>query len=343
MKISYKWLSKYVDLSMSEMELADVLTKAGLEVEEIQKSGNIPDGIVVARIISREKHENSDHLSVCKVDNGSEILQIVCGAPNCDAGNVVPLAMIGTTFQDAEGSFTIKKGKLRGVESFGMMCSAKELGISEDNDGLMILPEDWVLGTPLQNYIESDTIYDCSPTPNRPDWLCHVGVARDVAAITDSALKFNEIREFEVHDSGEWNKLVTVEAPELCPHYTARVIRGIQVKPSPEWLQKALSAVGIRPINNIVDITNYVMMELGQPLHAFDSRLIQDKQIVVRRAADQEKIVALDGKTYELNSDMLVIADTQKPVAIAGVMGGEYSGIQNDTTELILESAYFDP
>ncbi len=343
MKISYKWLSRYVDLHVSPQELADILTKVGLEVEDIQSTHSIPDGVVVAKILSRRKHENSDHLSVCEVDNGSEVLQIVCGAPNCDAGNTVPLAMIGTTFTDAEGSFTIKKSKLRGVESCGMMCSEKELGISEDNSGLMILPADWKRGTPLQQYVESDTVYDCSPTPNRPDWLCHIGVARDVAAATGADLKFTEIKEFEVHDTGEWKNLVTVTAPDLCPHYTARVIRGIRIQPSPEWMQQALKAAGVRPINNVVDITNYVMMELGQPLHAFDSRLLQDKRIIVRRAAAGEHIVALDGKDYELTPEMLVIADHQKPVAIAGVMGGEYSGIRPDTTEVVLESAYFDP
>jgi len=342
MNISYRWLKKYVDICVTPDELANILTRAGLEVESFHSVGKIPNGVVVAKILNRRKHENSDHLSVCDVDNGSEVLQIVCGAPNCDAGNVVPLAMIGTVFTEGEESFTIKKGKLRGVESFGMMCSEKELGISENHDGLMILPSDWKLGTPLGDFFDSDTIYDCSPTPNRPDWLCHVGVARDVAALTGKTWKNPDIPQFTTFDTGEWSNLVSVSAPDLCPHYTARVIRGIQIKPSPEWMQKELSAVGIRPINNVVDITNYVMMELGQPLHAFDSRYVSGKRINVRRGIAGEKMVALDGKSYDLNPDMLVIADAEKPVAIAGVMGGEFSGVQPDTTEVILESAYFD-
>ena len=343
MKISLDWLSKYVELKLTPAALAESLTMAGLEVEETETKGAVPQGVTVAKILSRKKHENSDHLSVCEVDTGNGVIQIVCGAPNCDAGNIVPLAVIGTTFKDGDGEFTIKKGKIRGVESFGMMCSARELGLSEDHDGLMILPETYELGKPLSDYIETDTVYTVEITPNRPDWLCHYGVARDIAALCDVKLDFPEIAKFPERDSGEWANLVTVEAPELCPRYTARVIRGVTVKESPEWLKKCLTAVGIRPINNIVDITNYVMMELGQPLHTFDARNIAQHRIIVRRAAEGEKIVALDGKEYTLTNENLVIADAEKPVAVAGVMGGEYSGIMNDTTEVILESAYFNP
>lgn len=343
MKISLDWLGDYVELNLSPKALADALTMAGLEVEEIETKGEIPEGVIVAKILERAKHDNSDHLSICKVDTGNEVIQIVCGAPNCDAGNIVPLAMIGTVFKDGDGEFKIKKGKIRGVESFGMMCSARELELSGDHEGLMILPENYELGKPLSDYIEKDTVYTVEITPNRPDWLCHWGVARDIAALCETSLKFPAMTEFTANDSGEWNNLVTVEAQDLCPRYTARVIRGVKVAESPEWLKKRLNAVGIRPINNIVDITNFVMMELGQPLHTFDSRQLAGKRIVVRRAADGEKIVALDGKEYKLDNSNLVIADAEKPVAIAGVMGGEYSGIMDDTTEIVLESAYFDP
>ena len=340
MNISYNWLKKYIDLSLTADELPAKLTMAGLEVEGIEKTGSIPEGVVTAKILSRNPHENSDHLSVCQVDKGDEVLQIVCGAPNCDAGNIVPLATIGTTFKDGEGTFTIKKGKLRGVESFGMMCSARELGLSNDHDGLLILPADTKIGVPFGELMDSDVVYDCSVTPNRPDWLSHIGVARDIAALLDTKLVMPEICNA---DAPSVSGLVTVNDPDLCPIYAARIIRGVKVGDSPEWMQKALSAVGIRPISNLVDITNYVMMEMGVPLHAFDIRNLSGEKIIVRRAAEGESIVALDGKKYDLTPENLCICDAEKPVAIAGVMGGEYSGIQPDTTTVVLESAFFDP
>ncbi|MBO5694221.1 MAG: phenylalanine--tRNA ligase subunit beta [Lentisphaeria bacterium] len=340
MNISYNWLKKYIDLSLTADELPAKLTMAGLEVEGIEKTGSIPEGVVTAKILSRNPHENSDHLSVCQVDKGDEVLQIVCGAPNCDAGNIVPLATIGTTFKDGEGTFTIKKGKLRGVESFGMMCSARELGLSNDHDGLLILPADTKIGVPFGELMDSDVVYDCSVTPNRPDWLSHIGVARDIAALLNTKLVMPEICNA---DAPVVPGLVTVNDPDLCPIYAARIIRGVKVGDSPEWMQKALSAVGIRPISNLVDITNYVMMEMGVPLHAFDIRNLSGEKIIVRRAAEDESIVALDGKKYDLTPENLCICDAEKPVAIAGVMGGEYSGIQADTTTVVLESAFFDP
>lgn len=340
MNISYNWLKKYIDLSLTADELPAKLTMAGLEVEGIEKTGSIPEGVVTAKILSRNPHENSDHLSVCQVDKGDEVLQIVCGAPNCDAGNIVPLATIGTTFKDGEGTFTIKKGKLRGVESFGMMCSARELGLSNDHDGLLILPADTKIGVPFGELMDSDVVYDCSVTPNRPDWLSHIGVARDIAVLLDTKLVMPEVCNA---DAPVVSGLVTVNDPELCPIYAARIIRGVKVGDSPEWMQKALAAVGIRPISNLVDITNYVMMEMGVPLHAFDIRNLSGEKIIVRRAAEGESIVALDGKKYDLTPENLCICDAEKPVAIAGVMGGEYSGIQPDTTTVVLESAFFDP
>lgn len=343
MKISYNSLQKYIDLTQTPDELAEIMTLAGLEVEAIEKVGNIPDGVIVAKIISRKKHENSDHLSICEVFTGTETLQIVCGAPNCDAGNIVPLATIGTTFVDGDSSFTIKKSKMRGVESFGMMCSARELGLSEDHNGLMILPGTCELGKPLTDYTKTDTVYEVSITPNRPDWLSYWGIARDLAALTGGSLHFPAPANVQENLTGEWSDLVSVEDPDLCPLYTARVLRNVKVAESPAWLKAALLAVGIRPINNVVDITNFVMMELGEPLHVFDRRFIKGGRIIVRRAKEGESIVALDGKKYDLTTSDLVIADAEKPVAIAGVMGGEYSGVVSDTQDVILESAWFDP
>ena len=343
MKLSLNTLKRYIDITLSPEELADALTMAGLEVEEIETVGKIPEGVIVAKIISRRKHENSDHLSICEVFTGSETLQIVCGAPNCDAGNIVPLATIGTVFQDGEGTFTIKKGKIRGVESFGMMCSARELGLSEDHNGLLLLPGTLEIGKPLQDYTTTDTVYTLEITPNRPDWLSYWGVARDIAALVGGTVKFPAPENVPTSLAGDWGSLVTVEAPDLCPLYTARVIRNVKVGESPAWLKGALSAIGIRPINNIVDITNFVMMELGEPLHVFDMRFLKGERLVIRRAKENETITALDGKKYDLTTNDLVIADTEKPVAIAGVMGGEYSGVVNDTTDVVLESAWFDP
>ena len=344
MKLSLFRLKHYIDVTLSPEELANALTMAGLEVEEIETVGKIPDGVIVAKIISRRKHENSDHLSICEVFTGSETLQIVCGAPNCDTGNIVPLATIGTVFPDGEGgTFTIKKGKIRGVESFGMMCSAKELGLSEDHKGLMLLPGTFELGKPLQDYVPTDTVYTLEITPNRPDWLSYWGVARDIAALVGGSVKFPAPESVPTELAGDWSNLVTVEAPDLCPLYTARVIRNVKVGESPAWLKASLAAVGIRPINNIVDITNFVMMELGEPLHVFDMRFLKGERLVIRRAKENETITALDGKQYSLTEKDLVIADTEKPVAIAGVMGGEYSGVVSDTTDVVLESAWFDP
>ena len=345
MKISLNWLKEYISFDADPRKLADILTMAGLEVEEIAERGNIPEGIVVGKILERAPHPNSDHLSICKVDSGNGILQIVCGAPNCDAGKTVPLALEGTSFPDPEGGkpFVIKPCKLRGVESFGMMCSERELGLSEEHGGLMILPDSLPAGKPFGEVIPKDTIYTVEITPNRPDWLSHWGVARDVGALCGGKRRFPDTSLPAVEGWESWGDLVDVRDRDLCPEYSARIIRGVKVGESPDWLKDRLNAVGIRPINNIVDVTNFVMMELGQPLHAFDTRFLEGKKIVVRRAAEGEKILALDGKEYTLDGNMLVIADTAKPVAIAGVMGGEHSGVVADTQEILLESAYFQP
>ena len=339
MDISRKWLSDYVKLDCDDAYLCDKLTMAGIEVEKIEKNSTVPVGVVTAKILSREAHPGSDHLSVCKVTDGSEELQIVCGAPNCDAGNIVPLAKIGTVFSTDEGEFKIKRSKLRGVESFGMMCSEKELGISENNDGLMIFPADTALGQPLTALYPGDTRIELEITPNRPDCLSMWGVARDVSCLLSTPASLPEIS--IPHCDIVIDDLVTVENQELCPRYIGRVIKNVKVAPSPAWLKERLESVGLRSINNVVDVTNFVMLELGQPLHAFDRATLAGNRVVARNAKAGEKITLLDGRVVELTPDHLVIADAEKTMALAGIMGGENSGVTESTTEILLESAVF--
>ncbi len=344
MKTSLKWLSNYVDFTAGCKELAERLTLAGLEVEGIDQIGAIPQGVVVARILSRDPHPDADRLSVCRVEYGAaEPVQIVCGAPNCDAGNVVPLATVGTDFGNG---FVIKKAKLRGVASSGMLCSRDELGMGGDHSGLFELPENAPVGTPLGDFLDdADWVVDWEVTPNRPDWLSHIGIAREIAAVYDRVDSFklpetplNPVGDSHINDLAA----VHVEAVDLCPRYTARVIRNVKIGPSPQWMQSALQAVGLRPINNVVDITNYVLMECGQPLHAFDYDLLAGHQIIVRRAADKEILKTLDGAEHKLSRDHLVIADADKGVALAGIMGGGNSEISEQTTTVLLESAAFN-
>ena len=340
MDISRKWLSDYVKLDCDDAYLCNKLTMAGIEVEKVEKNSTIPEGVVTARILSREPHPGSDHLSVCKVTDGKEELQIVCGAPNCDAGAIVPLAKIGTVFHTAEGDFKIKRSKLRGVESCGMMCSEEELGISDNNDGLMILPEDTGLGKPMIDLFPGDTRIELEITPNRPDCLSMWGVARDVSCLLSTPAELPEIS-IPACDT-EIPGLVTVENSKLCPRYIGRVIKNVKVAPSPEWLKERLESVGLRAINNVVDVTNFVMLELGQPLHAFDRATLAGNRVVARNARAGEKITLLDGKELELTENQFVIAEAEKPMALAGIMGGENSGVTENTTEILLESAVFN-
>ena len=339
MDISRKWLSDYVKLDCDDAYLCDKLTMAGIEVEKVEKNSTVPEGVVTAKILSREVHPGSDHLSVCKVTDGTEELQIVCGAPNCDAGNIVPLAKIGTVFHTDEGEFKIKRSKLRGVESCGMMCSEQELGISDANDGLMILPADTELGVPLTRLYPGDTRIELEITPNRPDCLSMWGVARDVSCLLSTPAVLPEVSipacDTQIPD------LVSVENLELCPRYIGRVIKNVKVGASPDWLKERLESVGLRSINNVVDVTNFVMLELGQPLHAFDRATLAGNRVIARNARAGEKIVLLDGKEVELTPEHLVIADAEKPMALAGIMGGENSGVTDNTTEVLLESAVF--
>ena len=342
MNVSLNWLNDHIDVhDYSIEELDELLTFAGVEVEKIEHKGLDSELIVVAQVQSSDKHPNADKLSVCQVDDGSgEPRQIVCGAKNYEVGDKVPLALPGTVMP---GGFKIKKGKLRGVESLGMMCSARELGLSDDHEGLMILPEDAPVGAPLKELVKPDTVIEVEVTPNRPDWLSHLGVARELSALSGKPLKGkSHHRDLKSPVRPAAAEEVKIKDYDGCPVYTARIIRGIKVGPSPDWLKEKLNAIGLRPINNIVDITNYVLMEMGQPLHAFDMAKLSGG-ITVRRAADGEEFLALDGETYSLDSGDLVIADQQRAVAIGGVMGGEESGVTETTVDVLLESAYFDP
>ena len=342
MQVSLSWLSTHIDLSSYTVpQLSDLLTFAGVEVEGIEERGVSTDKVVVAQIQSFVQHPNADKLSVCQVDDGSGTArQIVCGAKNFKEGDKVPLALPGAVLP---GGFAIKEGKLRGVDSMGMMCSGKELGLGEDHSGLLIMSADAVVGTPFNKIHPADVLFDLEITPNRPDLLSHLGLARELAALTGLPLKG------ERHHANASTKTkkaaeeqIVIKAAEACPLYTARLIKGVKVGPSPEWLRVRLESIGLRPINSIVDITNYVMMEMGQSLHCFDLDKLSGG-IVVRLADEGEKILALDGQSYTLQADDLVIADSKRAVAVAGVMGGEETGVTEGTVNVLLEAAYFAP
>ncbi|MEI8233937.1 MAG: phenylalanine--tRNA ligase subunit beta [Verrucomicrobiota bacterium] len=340
MKVSLNWLKELVEIPADVAALCELLTKAGVEVEGIETRGCAVEKVVVAQVLESLQHPNADRLSVCKVADGSaEPRQIVCGAKNYKVGDKVPLALPGAVMP---GDFKIKVGKLRGVESAGMMCSAKELGLAEDAEGLLILPPESVVGTPLTELFPAETILDVEVTPNRPDLLSHVGMAREIATLLGSPLTLPAAILATAGTGSQAADDIALEAPEACPFYTARRVRGVKVGPSPAWLRGKLEAVGLRSINNIVDVTNYVMLELGQPLHAFDLALLNGG-IRVRHAAPGETFLALDGKPYSLAPRHLVIADSRRALAIAGVMGGEESGVTEATRDILLESAYFTP
>ncbi len=341
MKISLNWLSQYIDLAgLSVEEMSDMLTFAGIEVEDIHQQGVDSPYVVVAQVAAAEKHPEADRLKVCQVDVGDGSLhQIVCGAQNYKVGDKVPCALPGAVLP---GNFEIKVGKLRGVESRGMLCSASELGLPDKEHGLWILPQELELGTPIAQIVKADTIVEVEVTPNRPDLLSHNGMALELAAISGRDYKPVAIDDAGVtlEPAGDF---VRLENPEVNPYYTAVKVSGVKVQESPEWLKERLVAIGLRPINNIVDITNYVLHEQGTPLHAFDAAKIQGG-IVTRAAAEGEKFLALDGQEYTLKECDLVIADQSgKALAIGGVMGGEDSGVTEATTDIVLESAWFRP
>ena len=356
MKVTLNWLKKYVDFNWSPEETTERLTMLGLEVEGMQKISGAFEGIVVAQVITRDKHPNADKLSLCRVNDGQGERQIVCGAQNFKAGDKVPLILPGASLPLKPGErepFTIKVGKIRGVESHGMMCSPQELGLADQVDGLLLLREDARVGQAFAEYLGragSEVVYDLEVTPNRPDLNSVIGIAREIAAVTGSALRLPPDELPAPGRAPQASELVSVriETPEFCPRYTARVVQGVKIGPSPDWLRTSLEQVGIRSINNVVDVTNYVMLESGQPLHAFDYRLIGkgaagERTIVVRCAAADEKFKALDNVERSLHSDMLLIADEQKGLALAGVMGGANTEINDQTVDVLIESAYFQP
>lgn len=339
MIVSLSWLQQHVDLSgFGTSEISDLLTFAGVEVEGITERGLRSDKVVVAQVVTAEQHPNADRLKVCQVDAGTGAHhQIVCGATNYKVGDKVPLALPGAVLP---GNFEIKAGKLRGVESGGMMCSGRELGLSDDHGGLLILPEETPIGVPLHEIVPADTILEIEVTPNRPDLLSHHGLARELAALTGRPLRGLNVPATAETPAGD---LVAMRTTEACPFYSARLIEGVKVGPSPDWLVDRLVSIGLRPINNIVDITNFVLHETGQPLHAFDRDRLTGGNIIVRAATAGEKFLALDGKEYTLEENDTVITDQSRPVALGGVMGGEDSGVGGTTVNVLLESAWFDP
>src|SRR5690348_17102999 len=357
MKVTLNWLKQYVDFNWSPEELAERLTMLGLEVEGVHKISGAFEGIVVAQILTRDKVPGSDKLSVCKVNDGRGERTIICGAQNHKPGDKVPLILPDFALPLKPGEkepFVIKERKVFGITSQGMMCSPQELGLPDKVDGLLILPKDAPIGKSFAEYLGrsgGDVIYDLEITPNRPDWNSVIGIAREIAALTGNKLKLPEVRSQKSEVRTENLVSVRIEDAELCPRYTARLVRGVKVGPSPDWLRSTLEKVGIRSINNVVDVTNYVMLEVGQPLHAFDYHLIAKKPndasavptIVVRRAAEGEKFTTLDAQERTLTRDMLVIADETKGIALAGVMGGQNTEIRDTTEDVLIESAYFQP
>lgn len=348
MKVSYKWLQQYVDLDIHAEELAKRLTMAGLAVEHVEFLGEGIENVVVGEILDIKKHPEADKLVICNVNVGEEILQIVTGASNVKAGHRVPIAKIGARLPGQSKKF--KKAKLRGVESFGMMCSAGELNIDEafvsdeSKNGILILSQDAPVGEDILKILNlDDTVLEFELTPNRSDCLSVINIAREVAAITGKSISLPEITLPENQENIDDIASVKVDDTDLCKRYVAKVIKNVQIAPSPQWMQHYLMCAGVRPINNIVDITNYVMLEMGQPLHAFDYDLLAEHTIVVRRAKEKEKMFTLDEQEREFNTDTLLICDGEKPVAVAGVMGGLETEVSDNTKNILLEAAYFHP
>ncbi|MDR0367588.1 MAG: phenylalanine--tRNA ligase subunit beta [Bacteroidales bacterium] len=355
MKISYNWLKEYVHTDLSAEEVSTLLTACGLEVEAIEKyetvSGGLK-GLVIGKVLSCEKHPDADRLSLTKVDVGEEKpLQIVCGAPNVAAGQYVVVATIGTTLYPSQGeSFKIKRSKIRGIESEGMICAEDEIGLGTSHAGIIVLPDHPTLGTPAAEYfnIEEDAVFEIGLTPNRSDATSHIGVARDLVALinihhhADSRLQYPSADHFPT-DGKKPFITVNVEDTEACPRYTSACISNVTVKESPEWLKTKLTSIGVRPVNNVVDATQFVLFEMGQPLHAFDAKAITGNRVVVKKATEETPFVTLDGVERKLGTNDLMICNEKEPMCIAGVFGGEKSGVGLETKDIFLESAYFSP
>ena len=359
MNISYKWLKRYIDFSLSPKELAAALTSLGLECDQVEEVESIKGGlrgIVIGKVLTCEEHPNSDHLHITTVDLGNgNIQQIVCGAPNVAAGQTVVVATVGCTLYDGDKEFQIKKSKIRGVESNGMICAEDEIGIGESHDGIMVLPDAVAPGTPAAEYfnVESDYCLEVELTPNRVDAASHYGVARDMKALfTRENFEKGENKDIELclpsveafkSDKAEGAVSITVEDTQGAPRYSGITIRGVEVKESPEWLRNLLITIGQRPINNIVDITNFILNGIGQPLHCFDLAKVKGDKVVVRTCAEGTKFVTLDGVERILNEADLMICNAEEPMCIAGVFGGLESGVTTDTKDVFIESAYFNP
>lgn len=343
MKISLNWLRNYIDFDLPVEKLVDGLIHLGFDIESYENEGDKLKGFVIGKVIERKKHPNADKLSVCKVDIGiGELLNIVCGAPNVDAGQTVCVAQVGAIIPN--GEFELKKAKIRGEYSEGMICSEKEMNLGEDQSGIMVLEDRLPLGSPFAEYLgNNDIVLDIGVTPNRGDLLSHIGVAREVGVLAGNKVKIPEIKIKETKEKTSDYIGIEIENPDGCYRYCGRLVKNVNIKHSPEWMQKYLISAGLRPINNIVDITNFVMLECGQPLHAFDYDLIEGKKIIVKDAKDTSSFTTLDGKERNLREDILFICDTKKPVALAGIMGGENSEITEKTKNVFIESAYFDP
>ena len=343
MKISLNWLNDYIDLkSIPVDQIISTLNMSGLEVEDVINEREIYKDFITALVVEKVKHPNADKLSVCKVSDGKNILQVVCGAPNVQADQKIVFAPIGTIIPN--GGYKISKAKLRGVESFGMICSENELLISNDHSGIMVLDNSVKEGTPISDVLGlNDVILDIAITPNRPDALSHIGVARDLSALFNLELKIPSIKLIESAKESSSAAEIIIEDKKNCPRYSSRIILNVDIKESPEWLKNRLTKIGLRPINNVVDVTNYVMYECGQPLHAFDLDRLEGKKIIVRSTDVESKFVTLDSKERDLPKNTLLICDAAKPIAIAGVMGGENSEINSATKNILIESAYFNP
>lgn len=354
MNISYNWLKEYLQFDLTPRETADRLTSIGLEtgsVEEIQTIRGGLEGLVIGEVLTCTGHPNSDHLHLTTVNigNGGEPLKIVCGAPNVAAGQKVVVATVGTKLWPGEEEITIKRSKIRGEESFGMICAEDEIGIGSSHDGIIVLPPDAVVGTPAREYyhVKSDWVLEVDITPNRVDAASHYGVARDLAACLTEAgipckLQKPSTDAFAV-DSREGGIEVIVENLEACPRYSGLTIRDVTVRESPDWLKKRLQVIGLRPINNIVDITNYVLYETGHPLHAFDAAMIKGNEVVVRTLPAKSKFVTLDEQERELSERDLMICNSEEGMCVAGIFGGLHSGVTMTTRDIFLESAYFNP
>ena len=353
MNISYNWLKDYINTDLSPEELAIALTSIGLEIGSVEKVESIKgglEGLVVGKVLTCEAHPDSDHLHVTTVDAGmGEILPIVCGAPNVAAGQKVVVALVGTKLYPGEETFTIKKSKIRGVESFGMICAEDEIGIGDSHAGIIVLPDDVAIGTPAKEYyqVENDYVLEVDITPNRIDAASHYGVARDLAAYLKQSgqpvqLFRPSVEAFKIEDPAPAVEVI-VENTEACPRYSGVTIRGVTVKESPAWLQNRLKNIGLRPINNVVDITNYVLHETGQPLHAFDLKEIEGNKVVVKTLPEGTPFVTLDGVERKLSANDLMICNEKEGMCIGGVFGGIRAGVTETTTDVFLESAYFHP